>query len=114
MVTQEELRFLDYWKNRREKESLLRYQLLKGLPIGLLFALPVIGIVLTARLWYKRADMVAISSLSPFILLIAIVCITTFVAVFYKRVQWEKREQQYQELLRRHKQENTQVPGSAA
>lgn len=109
MVTEEELRFLEYWKNRREKESLLRYQLLKGLPIGLLFALPVILILFTGRLWYKRADMVANSVLSPAILLTAVFLIATFVAVFHKRVQWERREQLYQELLRRKDQDS---PGS--
>ena len=114
MVTDDELRFLQYWKNRREKESMFSYQLFKGLPVGLLFALPVVLILFTSRLWYKRADMLANSALSPAILLIAVFSIATFVAIFYKRVQWEKKEQQYQELLRKKESDDPGPPDTSS
>jgi len=107
MFTEEELLFIDFWKKKRDPESRLSNQLLKGLPIGLLFALPVFLILFTARFWFKRADMVANSLLNPIILIISVVLIASFVAVFHKRVQWEKKEQYYQELLHRQEEEVT-------
>jgi membrane protein YdbS with pleckstrin-like domain len=71
---------------------------LTGLPIGLLFALPIIFILFTGRYWFKRADMVANAELNPVLLVSAVLIIATFVAVLYKRHQWEMKEQQYKEL----------------
>jgi hypothetical protein len=42
--------------------------------------------------------MVASASLSPVLLVVAVVMIALFVAVMYKRHQWEMKEQQYNEL----------------
>jgi hypothetical protein len=49
--------------------------------------------------------MQANSSSSPVVLIIAVVCIAVFVAVFYKRHQWEQREQQYLELKAKEEKE---------
>jgi hypothetical protein len=98
MLDQKEKLFVDYWEVNREKESSLLYQVLTGLPIGLLFALPIILILFSGRYWFKRADIVANSQLSPFVLIVAVVLIAGFVAVLYKRHQWERKEQQYLEL----------------
>ena len=73
-------------------------QLLAGIPMGFLFSLPVFLILYSGRFWYKRADMVANTRLNPLILIIAIFLITVFIAVFYKRQQWDRKEQQYLEL----------------
>jgi len=43
--------------------------------------------------------MVANTSLNPYILLIAIIGIIVFVAVFYKKHQCDMNEQHYRELL---------------
>ena len=77
------------------KEKNIFYQMLTGLPIGLLFALPIIFILFTGRYWFKRADMVANAELSPVLLVTAVLIIAIFVAIFYKRHQWEMKEQQY-------------------
>lgn len=98
MLTQREKEFIRYWEAHRESEKKLVRQLIIGIPVGLLFALPVLFLLFSGRLWYKRADMVANTQLNPFVLLAAIVLITGFVAVFYKRHQWEMKEQQYLEL----------------
>jgi membrane protein YdbS with pleckstrin-like domain len=98
MLTQQEKQFLRYWEANRLREKKLNKQLLVGLPIGLLFAVPVLIALFSGKLWYKRADMQANASSSPVILIIAIICIAVFVAVFYKRHQWEMREQHYLEL----------------
>lgn len=92
--------FVEYWEKNRERESKILTQLLFGIPIGLLFSLPVFLIVFTSRFWYKRADMLVNTRLSPWLLLIAVFIITVFVAIFYKRHQWDMKEQQYQEFMR--------------
>jgi membrane protein YdbS with pleckstrin-like domain len=87
--------YIEYWQANREREGRLTNQILSGLPVGLLFAVPVLLILFSARLWYKRADMEANSSMSPVVLIIASALISIFVAVIYKRHQWDMKEQQY-------------------
>lgn len=98
MLTESEKRFLKYWEENRLREKKLNKQLLLGLPIGLLFAIPVLILLFSGKFWYQRASMEANSQGSPVVLIIAIICIAVFVAVFYKRHQWDMREQQYLEL----------------
>lgn len=105
MRSQKEQEFVDYWKVRREKEGRFAWQLMTGIPIGLLFSMPIFIIVFTARFWYKRADMVAMSKLNPVVLVVAVMLIACFIAVFHRRVQWEKKEQQYLELQQRERPE---------
>jgi len=100
MLTEREKQFISYWEEHRLKEKKWNRQLLIGLPIGLLFTIPILLSVFSAKFWYKRADMVA-NTINPSILVIAILIIAVFIAVFYKRHQWDMREQQYQELKAR-------------
>ena len=106
MLSDKEQEFINYWKLRRVKEGRLGWQLLTGIPIGLLFSMPIFIIVFTGKFWYKRADMVAVSKLSPVVLVVAIVLIACFIAVFHRRVQWEKKEQQYLELQQKEQQQD--------
>ena len=106
MLDQKEKLFVEYWEVNRMKENNLLYQVLTGLPIGLLSALPIIFILFTGRYWFKRADMVANSSLSPVILIIAVFIIALFVAVLYKRHQWDMKEQQYKQLKAKQNQKS--------
>ncbi|MGZ5247903.1 MAG: hypothetical protein ACXWV5_12630 [Flavitalea sp.] len=103
MTSEQEKEFIQYWEEVREHQGKLRTQLFSGIPIGLMFAVPVIIILITSRFWFKRADMVANAKLDPLVFGIAIFLITVFVAVFYKRFQWEQKEQQYQEFKVRQK-----------
>lgn len=94
--------FIEYWEKRRKTEKNFLYQLLTGLPVGFLFALPIMFILFTSKYWFKRADMVANSSqMSIGVIVGAVLFIATFVAVLYKRHQWEMKEQQYKEFKRR-------------
>lgn len=103
MLSEKERQFIEYWEKNRDRESQWRRQIAFGIPIGLLFAVPVILILFTAKYWYKRADAVANAKLDPLVLLIAVFFIVLFVAVFYKKYQWEMREQLYQELKNKMK-----------
>lgn len=105
MLTESEKRFLEYWEANRLREKKINKQLLLGLPIGLLFAVPVLILLFSGRLWYQRASMEANSHSSPVVLIIAIICIAVFVALFYKRHQWDQREQHYLELKAKEQEE---------
>src|SRR5690349_15873085 len=98
MLNKREQEFVTYWEANRLRQKRLDVQLLAGIPIGLYFALPILIILFTGRFWFKRADMLINTMLSPFVLVLAIFMIVVFVAVFYKRHQWDMKEQQYLEL----------------
>jgi uncharacterized membrane protein YqhA len=101
MLNEHEKRFLSYWETRRQRETRIWFQVISGIPIGLLFALPILAVLFTARFWFVRADMVALSKSDPTVLAIGIVAIALFMGAFYRRMQVEKREQYYQELKSR-------------
>ncbi|HEY6978216.1 MAG TPA: hypothetical protein VH396_18070 [Chitinophagaceae bacterium] len=107
MLTKQEEEFINYWEKNREREKKVLRQLLIGSPIGLLISG---GIILSLDLdWYPRANMVANSSLNPYILLIAVIAITIFTAVFYKKFQWDMKEQRYRELLYKKEKEQNSI-----
>lgn len=104
MLTQDEERFLEYWKNNREKEKKVFRQLLIGLPSGLLFAVAILAIFSVG--WYQRANMVAYGSSSPYIFLAGIFVIVGFIAIFTKQHKWDMNEQRYIELQQKRKTED--------
>jgi hypothetical protein len=106
-MNERERLFVEYWERRRDREGEISFQLLSGLPFGFLFSTPILLVLLSGRWWYKRADMVANAQMSPWILAIAVFFIAFFVAVFYKRHQWEMKEQQYREILARREKQVT-------
>jgi hypothetical protein len=107
MLNHEEKMFVEYWEANRLKEKKLMKQLLIGLPIGALFGLPIVFMLVSGKFWYKRADTEAISHLNPFVLIAAVVLIIVFVAIFYKRHQWDMKEQQYLEIKARQQNDET-------
>ena len=99
MLSDKEKDFVNYWKNNRDREKKLVWQLLIGIPAGLLFAVPILLFMFTGQFWYKRAIAVANTQVNPAVMIIAVILITLFVAIFHKRHQWELKDQLYQELL---------------
>ncbi|MBV4359466.1 hypothetical protein [Pinibacter aurantiacus] len=96
-MTDHELRFIEYWEKNREKEKKITKQWYIGLPIGLAFAVP-IAINFSSG-WYKRAQMTAMAEFNPMVLVVALLIIITFIAIFYKRHQWDMNEQRYKEFV---------------
>lgn len=96
MLSPDEQRFMDYWDTNREKQKSFVRQLFFGLPFGLLLGVGIV--VLFESGWYERANMVAYSQSTPWVLIAAILIITVFTGVFYKRFKWETNEQRYKEL----------------
>ncbi len=97
MLTPSEEEFLVWWPANRNRQKKLMYQLMVGLPFGL-----ILGVIIIANFfsgWYKRADMIANSSFNPMVLYLAALIIAVFFAVFSKKFQWDQQEQRYKELL---------------
>jgi hypothetical protein len=99
-LTDEEMKFLEYWRKNRNKQKKLFRQLLIGLPAGLVFAIPII--LNFSAGWDRRASMWAQGHTDDHtitILIIAVLVIAVFMAIFSKRHKWEMYEQQYLEIL---------------
>ena len=108
MLTEEEEKFLIYWEKNREKKQTFFSQLSFGLPLGLLIG---IGILLNyISGWYTRATMVANGESTPLVLILAVILITVFCSIFFRRHQREMNEQRYLELSYKKKSENTSTP----
>lgn len=105
MLTENEKQFVKYWEENRLREKSWQYQFLTGLPLGLLFSLPIILLFMSAKLWYKRAEMLGNTIVNPVVLIIAVLLIAFFMAFFYKNHRWEMKEQQYRALKAREEQE---------
>jgi uncharacterized membrane protein len=106
MLTTEEQKFIVYWEANREKQKKLFYQLLIGLPLGFLFAIPILVNFFMGRFWYKRADSVGVSQFNPIVLIVAVVLIAVFIGVFNKKFKWDQNEQFYLELKAREKRDD--------
>jgi len=106
MLTQREKDFIRYWEANRLRRKKVVRQFLIGIPAGLLLVIPIV--INFASGWYKRADMEAHSSdFNPIVLLVALLLIVGFTAIFYQRHQWDQYEQHYQELRARLKKEES-------
>lgn len=97
MLNEKEEAFLKYWETVRDKKKKTFYQLLVGLPIGLLFG----GVILFNFLsgWYKRADMINNSSSINAVVIIAVLIIAVFYAIFSNKFKYDQYETKYKELL---------------
>ncbi|GAC1448521.1 MAG: hypothetical protein NVSMB7_10030 [Chitinophagaceae bacterium] len=99
MLTERDRQFIKYWKQNRLREKKVFRQLLVGLPLGLLFVVPII--LNFSSGWYKRANMWArghADDNTGSVLIVAALIILVFVAIFSTRHRWEMNEQAYHEL----------------
>jgi hypothetical protein len=109
MLTQQEKDFIRYWAANRLRRKKVVTQFLIGIPIGLAFVIPIV--INFASGWYKRAEMEANSQdFNPIVLLVALLLIVGFTAIFYQRHQWDQYEQRYQELLAREARDTPSIP----
>lgn len=99
MLSPEEKRFLAYWEANRDNRKKLFRQWLVGIPVGLAIAIPILINYFSG--WDKRATMVAGAQFNPLVLLVAVLLIISFTAIFYKQHQWDQLEQRYRELKAR-------------
>ncbi len=108
MLSEEEEAFIVYWKANREKQKRTFRQFLLGIPLALLFVVPICLNFFSG--WYKRATMIrSTTDFSPGVLLLALLLIVVFIAIFSRKFRWDQYEQRYIELLaKKEKQTETE------
>src|SRR6187402_200295 len=100
MLTEKESAFVHYWENNRIKEARFMRKVMGGLPMALIFCLPIllfIGIVyLYFPEWYTKISDTSVGSLVMAV--ISVFGAVLFFAYFRMHFKWEMNEQQYLEL----------------
>lgn len=98
MLTQEEEKFFNYWKEQRLKKKQFLRKLSIGLPLGVLIAAALLINLLSG--WYKKATMQLNSDPSVIIvILVAMIGIVIFITIFSAHHRWDRNEAFFQELL---------------
>jgi len=103
MLTNDEKLFCEYWEKNRDRNKKFIRQLTTGLPIGLMFALPVLLAVIFHD-WYK--NMIYISQSQLIVVMIGVLLVALFFAIFRNKFKWENNEQLYKELKFKEKKDD--------
>ena len=97
MLTKHEQDFMNYWEQNRLKQKRFFKQLAIGLPFGCIFAFAIFINVVSG--WHVKASSALKASPSLIlILLVAILAIVVFIAVYTVKHRWDINEQRYREL----------------
>lgn len=91
--------FAAYWQKNSSREKSSSRAFMFGLSSG--FAIGVAVLIVLYSGWYTRATMEANSKLSAIVLLLAILIISVFIALMYRRFKWEMQEQRFMEIMAR-------------
>lgn len=102
MLSTEEKNFMEWWAENRLKEKRFLKQMLIGLPLGFAFGLPILLSVMF-RGWYNRMPYISGSELT--VIMIGVLLIVVFYAIFRMYYKWDMREQHYLELMEKLKQD---------
>lgn len=105
MFSEKELSFIQHWEKVRDHEKLFLTKLKNGLPMAMLFGLPIllllVGVYFYLPEWYTKVSGAASGEIST--LLIAVCLIIIFFSYFRMHFKWEMNEQLYLELKSREK-----------
>ena len=105
MFSEKEIDFIQHWEKVREKESHFLSKLSRGLPMAMLFGLPIIlslvAVYFLSPEWYTKVSQAASGVLGT--LLIAVSVTILFFSYFRMHFKWEMNEQLYLELKSREK-----------
>jgi len=99
MLTRQEEAFVRYWEENRSRRKKVFRQFLVGIPVGLAFAIPIV--VNFASGWDVQPAVSSAASQKSLmmVLMVALLLIVGFVAIFYQKYKWDQYEQRYRELL---------------
>ena len=100
MLTGQEEAFIRYWEENRSRQKKVFRQFLVGIPVGLAFAIPILINLLSG--WDIKALQETSSAFKRsqvMVLMVALLLIIGFVAIFYQKYKWDQYEQRYRELL---------------
>lgn len=121
MISEKDRQFIEYWEKTRERESSFKHKLLAGLPMSMMFGLPILiffgGVKIFFPSWFttashKQTDIampewstkfMKLSSGDIIAAFVAVVIIILFFSYFRMHYKWEMNEQLYQELKNRQK-----------
>ncbi len=107
MLSEKEQAFLHYWQQNREKQNSFTSKLTRGLPMAIIFGLPIILSVVVIYIffpeWYTK---ISTTTSGTFVtVVIAVVIAVLFFSYFRMHFKWEMNEQAYLEL--KYKQKNS-------
>lgn len=106
MLTPEEEKFFQYWKEQRQNKRAFLRKFSIALPVLSLMAVGFFINFLSG--WYGKADRELRRHSSVIVvILVAVVAIVVFVAIFATRHKWEQNEADYQALVSKKAQEHT-------
>jgi predicted tellurium resistance membrane protein TerC len=106
MLTDKEEAFITHWEQVRLREGGLLRKLLSGLPMALMFALPVLLLVIAVKLFlpeYETRISKVPASAYVFVVL-GVLLIALFYAYFRMHHRWEENEDLYKLLKHKQKQ----------
>lgn len=105
MLSDKELAFLTYWEQNRIPQSTFISKLSRGLPMAVLFGLPIILSIAVVYLffpeWYTKISNTTSGSLVTVVIAV-LICIFFF-SYFRMHFKWEMNEQAYLELKYKQK-----------
>jgi len=108
MFSQKETEFMQHWEMVRKKESHFLSKLGRGLPMAMVFGLPIILTLIAVYFllpeWYTKVSSAASGVLGTLILAVSIIII--FFSYFRMHFKWEMNEQLYLELKSRQQKSN--------
>ena len=100
MLSEKDKDFITRWEKERERKSSFVEKLLTGLPVAVLFSLPILlfitGVYFFLPVWYTRVSNSMVGSM-PAIVIAVFICILFF-SYFRMQYKREMNEQLYQEL----------------
>lgn len=100
MLSEKDRQFIVYWERVREKQKTVSSKLLNGLPVAMLFSLPVLLLLFVVYIffpeWYTRISQ-SMGSAYVSVVIAVFLCILFF-SFFRMQYKWEMNEQLYEEL----------------
>jgi uncharacterized BrkB/YihY/UPF0761 family membrane protein len=99
MLTERETAFITYWKTHRDPHNTLASKLLRGLPVAIMFGLPIILFILAVYIyfpdWYAKLSNTTSGSFVTIV--VAVIIAILFFSYFRMHFKWEMNEQLYKE-----------------
>lgn len=121
MLSEKDKAFIKRWETERETASTFKHKLLAGLPMALLFALPILVFFAVVKIffpsWFATAthrstevvvpemtqQFMTLSAGNVIMAFIAVMAVAVFFSYFRMHYNWENNEQLYKELKSREK-----------
>ena len=105
MLSEKDQEFIIHWEKVRMKESSALRKLMSGLPMAIIFSLPILLLVLVVYIffpeWYTKISSTSQGTFTTIV--IAVFLCIIFFSYFRMHYKWEMNEQLYEELKSKQK-----------